>query len=93
MEIQKINSAISADIGTRKGAVKTPDSPEKVQILQPEQKVVSDDCKLLASSLEELEQIEDVDQAKMLEIRQSLRDGSFKLDIDVISEAMLKQHG
>ncbi len=93
MEIQKINSVISADISTKNGPVKTPEPAEQVQTFQPSQKSVSDDWKLLASSQQELEQMEDIDQAKMLEIRQSLREGTFELDIDAISDAMLQQHG
>ncbi|QDO81955.1 flagellar biosynthesis anti-sigma factor FlgM [Shewanella psychropiezotolerans] len=93
MEIQKINSAISTEISTKKDQAQPlvkQDNPEKS--IQAEHKVVSDDWQLLTGSQSELELLEDVDQARIDEIRQSLKSGTFKLDLDAISEAMLQQH-
>ncbi|NRD72002.1 flagellar biosynthesis anti-sigma factor FlgM [Shewanella sp. VB17] len=93
MEIQKINGAISADISTKKEPVTSPKPTETAPKLQLAHKSVSDDWKMLASSQQALQQMDDMDQTKMLEIRQSLRGGTFTLDIDAIAEAMLSQHG
>lgn len=94
MEIQKINSAISTEIGTKKGQAQLPVQQDTVgKPVSIEQKVVSDDWQLLTGSQSELEQIEDIDQTKIDEIRQSLKAGTFKLDLGAISEAMLQQHG
>lgn len=94
MEIQKINSAISTEINTKKGLVQQPVKQENAdKPMTAEQKVVSDDWQLLAGSQSALEQIDDVNQARVDEIRQSLKAGTFKLDLDAISDAMLQQHG
>ncbi|QFU20481.1 flagellar biosynthesis anti-sigma factor FlgM [Shewanella eurypsychrophilus] len=94
MEIQKINSAISTEISTKKEQTQTPiqaDKNERTEI--PTQKTVSDDWQLMSRSQPELQQLDEVDQTKIDELRQSLKTGTFKLDLDAISEAMLQQHG
>jgi len=94
MEINKVNSALSTEISTKKESAALPELKDKKsasQALPP--KAVSDDWHLLARSQPQLQQIEDVDTTKMAEIRQSLRDGSFELNLTAISEAMLQQHG
>ena len=94
MEIQKIHSAIGTEISTKKGLVQLPvKQGEAEKMAKSELKVVSDDWLLLAGSQSELEQIEEVDQARVDEIRRSFKEGTFKLDLDAISEAMLQQHG
>ena len=94
MEINKINSALSTEISTRKESATLPELTDKKPVPQGlPQKAVSDDWHLLARSQPQLQQIEDVDRTKMADIRQSLRDGSFELNIEAISEAMLQQHG
>ena len=90
--ITKINGAISADISTKK----EPAGHKPIETLlkhQLKDKPVSDDWKLLARLQPMLQQIDDIDQSKVSEIRQSLSDGSFSLDMDTIAEAMLSQHG
>ncbi len=94
MEILKINSAISTEISTKKGQTQTPIQQDKADRKEvPAQKVVSDDWQLMSRAQPELQQIDEVDQAKVDELRQSLKAGTFKLDLDAISEAMLQQHG
>ncbi|ABV34684.1 conserved hypothetical protein [Shewanella sediminis HAW-EB3] len=94
MEINKVNSAISAEISTKKESVTLPELTDKKPVSQGSTpKAVSDDWHLLARSQPQLQQLEDLDRTKMAEIRQSLRDGSFELNITAISEAMLQQHG
>ncbi|RTR38294.1 flagellar biosynthesis anti-sigma factor FlgM [Shewanella canadensis] len=94
MEINKINSALSTEISTKKESATLPELKDKKPVSQAlPQKAVSDDWHLLARSQTQLQQIEDVDRTKMAEIRQSLRDGSFELNLAAISESMLQQHG
>lgn len=93
MEINKINSTINTEMGTNKsnrGAVQ----PLKVSAeVAAATAVVSDDCKLIAHGKSRLEQLPDVDMAKVAEVRQSLIDGSFDLNIDKLTDAMVLQHG
>ncbi|BDM62725.1 hypothetical protein NFHSH190041_01770 [Shewanella sp. NFH-SH190041] len=54
---------------------------------------VSHDWHMLEQAHDDLKQTSDFDAEKVAAIRQSLRDGSFDLDIGAISQAMLRQHG
>ncbi|MCL1096231.1 flagellar biosynthesis anti-sigma factor FlgM [Shewanella kaireitica] len=93
MEINKINSAMSTEMGTSKSNRGT------VQPLKPSSDVakaaaaVSDDCKLIAHAKSRLEQLPDVDMNKVAEVRQSLIDGNFDLNLDKVVDAMVLQHG
>ncbi|WP_299489609.1 flagellar biosynthesis anti-sigma factor FlgM [uncultured Shewanella sp.] len=96
MEINKINSALNAEVGASMGQTSTKAEPKPVdnqvrQIATP--KAVSEDWELLARSQPQLQQIDGVDQAKVDALRQSLKDGTFDLDLGKITEAMINQHG
>lgn len=92
MEISKVRGAISTQVATSKnnGAVVQPLTP-KVETYQAS--AVSHDCKLIEHAKAQLEQLPDIDTAKVAEIRQSLIDGSFDLDLDKLTDAMVQQHG
>ncbi|ABZ78785.1 conserved hypothetical protein [Shewanella halifaxensis HAW-EB4] len=95
MEINKINSTINAEMGTSKsktqGFIQPLETPVFAEI-KPQQEV-SADCRLIEHSQQSLEQLPDFDLAKVAEVRQSLIDGSFELDIDKLADAMVLQHG
>ncbi|MGS0682051.1 flagellar biosynthesis anti-sigma factor FlgM [Shewanella sp. 125m-7] len=95
MEINKINSTINTEMGTSRSKTHSfsqPQQPQTVVVKKP-QAEVSDDCKLIAHNQPQLEQLPDVDQEKVAEIRQSLIDGSFEIDIAKMVDAMVQQHG
>ena len=93
MEINKINSAMSTEMGTSKSSKGT------VQPLKPSSNVakaaavVSDDCKLIDHAKSRLAQLPDVDMVKVAEVRQSLIEGNFDLNLDKVADAMVLQHG
>ncbi|MCL1124791.1 flagellar biosynthesis anti-sigma factor FlgM [Shewanella surugensis] len=96
MEINKINSALNAEVGASMSQTSTKAEPQPAQsqvkpIATP--KAVSDDWELLARSQPQLQQIDDVDQAKVDQLRQSLKDGTFDLNLGKVAEAMFNQHG
>lgn len=96
MEINKINSALNTEVGasmsnTSTKAEQQPVQSQVRQIATP--KAVSDDWELLAQTQPQLQQIDEVDQAKVDQLRQSLKDGTFDLDLGKTAEAMFNQHG
>ncbi|WP_298774699.1 flagellar biosynthesis anti-sigma factor FlgM [uncultured Shewanella sp.] len=96
MEINKINSALNAEVGSSLGqtATKAELKPVENQVRQiATPKAVSEDWELLARSQTQLEKMDDVDQAKVDALRQSLKDGTFDLDLGKVTEAMFNQHG
>lgn len=96
MEINKINSALNAEVGSSLGqtATKAELKPVESQVRQiATPKAVSEDWELLARSQPQLEIMDDVDQAKVDALRQSLKDGTFDLDLAKVTEAMFNQHG
>ncbi|MCL1140464.1 flagellar biosynthesis anti-sigma factor FlgM [Shewanella pneumatophori] len=93
MEISKLNSTIHTELATSKN--KTPvtqvaDAPVPAMLPQQE---VSDDCRLIEAAQPQLEQLPDFDLSKVAQVRQSLIDGSFKLDLEQLAETMVQQHG
>lgn len=53
---------------------------------------VSNDHQLLENVKQELAKVPDVDEQKVSFIRNALKNGTFELDFDKISEAILAQH-
>lgn len=95
MEINKINSAIGAEIGAKKSNVNaqaTP-APQSAATPLPAQLSISQDWQSLEQSQQALQQLDDMDHDKIAALRQSLQDGSFSLDLDLIADKMLNQHG
>ncbi|GIU14757.1 MULTISPECIES: flagellar biosynthesis anti-sigma factor FlgM [unclassified Shewanella] len=95
MEINKVNSTINTEMGTNRSktfSLVQPQEPQTVAAKKP-QAEVSDDCKLIAHNQPQLEQLPDVDLDKVAQIRQSLIDGSFEVDIAKMVDAMVQQHG
>lgn len=95
MEINKINSTINAEMGTSKSKTHSAGQPLPTPVaggIKPQQEV-SEDCRLIEYSQQRLEQLPDFDLAKVAEVRQSLIDGSFDLDLEKLTEAMVAQHG
>ncbi len=95
MEINKINSTINTEMGTNRSKTYSFIQPQETPaaVVKKPQAEVSEDCKLIANNQPELEQLPDVDLKKVAEIRQSLMDGSFDLDINKMVDAMVQQHG
>ena len=95
MEINKINSTINAEMGTSKSKTQSLLQPQEIPVsaqIKPQQEV-SADCRLIEHSQHRLEQLPDFDLAKVAEVRQSLIDGSFDLDLEKLTDAMVLQHG
>lgn len=92
MEIQKIHSAINAEIGVSK---RKTDQVPQAEVATPAQKPasISQDWQLLEKSHLALQQLADVDTDKVNALRASIANGSFTLDLAEIAEKMLKQHG
>ena len=92
MEISKLNSTIHTELAMSKS--KTPVIPlaEASAVIKPQQEV-SDDCRLIESAQPQLEQLPDFDLGKVAQIRQSLIDGSFELNLEQLAETMVQQHG
>lgn len=95
MEISKINSTIGAEIGANKSNVTAQDTPKPQSTTRsvPAQLSISQDWQSLEQSQQELQQLDDVDLDKIAALRQSLQEGSFSLDLDLIADKMLNQHG
>lgn len=95
MEINKINSAIGAEIGAKKSNVnaQTAPAPEAATPPVSAQLSISQDWQSLEQSQQALQQLDDVDHDKIAALRQSLQDGSFSVDLDLIADKMLNQHG
>ncbi|ABV85406.1 flagellar biosynthesis anti-sigma factor FlgM [Shewanella pealeana] len=94
MEINKVNSTVNTEMGTNRSKTFSLVQPQEPQaVVKKPQAEVSDDCKLIAHNQPQLEQLADVDLDKVAQIRQSLIDGSFEIDIDKMVDAMVQQHG
>lgn len=95
MEINKINSTINTEMGTSRSKTSSFVLPQETQavVAQKPQAEVSDDCKLIAHNQPQLAEMDDVDLDKVAEIRQSLIDGSFDIDIEQMVDAIVQQHG
>ncbi|PKG56089.1 flagellar biosynthesis anti-sigma factor FlgM [Shewanella sp. Choline-02u-19] len=95
MEISKVSSTISADMGMSKSktqsAIPVPEKPVATPIKA--QQEVSEDCRLLEHTKHSLEQLPDFDLSKVEQLRQSLVDGSFELNLEELAETMVQQHG
>ncbi|MCL1050891.1 flagellar biosynthesis anti-sigma factor FlgM [Shewanella abyssi] len=95
MDISKVSSMLNADMGMSKSktqsAALVPEKPVAVPIKV--QQEVSEDCKLLEHTKYSLEQLPDFDLNKVEQIRQSLVDGSFELNLEQLAETMVQQHG
>ncbi|WP_299809675.1 flagellar biosynthesis anti-sigma factor FlgM [uncultured Shewanella sp.] len=95
MEINKINSTINAEMGTSKSKTHSAVQPLEPPVsagIKPRQEV-SADCRLIERTQQRLDQLPDFDLAKVAEVRQSLIDGSFDLDLEKLTDAMVLQHG
>ncbi|MBB1268382.1 flagellar biosynthesis anti-sigma factor FlgM [Shewanella sp. SR44-3] len=93
MEIQKIHSALSAEIGSNKGKQAPAQAQSSVVTAAPKQATISKDWQLLEKSHDALQALDDVDTDKVNALRESLKSGAFKLDLEQIAEKMLNQHG
>ncbi|QQX80534.1 flagellar biosynthesis anti-sigma factor FlgM [Shewanella sp. KX20019] len=95
MDISKVSSMLNAEMGMSKSktqsAAPMPEKPVAVPIKA--QQEVSEDCKLLEHTKYSLEQLPDFDLNKVEQIRQSLVDGSFELNLQQLAETMVQQHG
>ncbi|WP_394202840.1 flagellar biosynthesis anti-sigma factor FlgM [Shewanella waksmanii] len=94
MEITKVNSPLSAEVGVNKRAqqpVPTNEQPAKSNAGAAQS--TSEDWQLLVEAKPQLAEIADVDSDKVAALRQALTDGSFRIDLDEIASAMLRQHG
>ncbi|MFT5787985.1 MAG: negative regulator of flagellin synthesis FlgM [Shewanella sp.] len=95
MDISKISSMLNADMGMSKSktqsAVPVPEKPAAAPIQA--QQEVSEDCRLLEHTQNSLEQLPDFDLSRVEQLRQSLVDGSFELDLEQLAETMVQQHG
>ncbi|GIU51181.1 MULTISPECIES: flagellar biosynthesis anti-sigma factor FlgM [Shewanella] len=96
MDINKISSPVTADMGTTKSKSNTSQQPEVAEIKprkMPVQSTVSDDWKLIEKTQPELANISDFNAEKVAELRQALQTGTFSLDVIKIAEAMKQNHG
>ncbi|ABE56928.1 hypothetical protein Sden_3653 [Shewanella denitrificans OS217] len=93
MEIQKIPSALSAEISTNKGQQAPTQAGAAVVTTAPKQATISKDWQLLEKSQNALHALDDIDTDKVSALRESLKNGSFELDLEKIAEQMLNQHG
>jgi negative regulator of flagellin synthesis FlgM len=93
MEIQKIPSAISTEINTNKGQQAPTQAGTPVVTAVAKQASISKDWQLLEKSQTALHALDDIDTDKVSALRESLKNGSFELDLEKIAEQMLNQHG
>ncbi|MBQ4890134.1 flagellar biosynthesis anti-sigma factor FlgM [Shewanella sp. UCD-FRSSP16_17] len=96
MDINKISSAVTADMGTTKSKSNTSQQHEVAELKtrkMPVQSTVSDDWKLIEKNQPNLADMDDFDAAKVAELRQALQNGTFSLDVKKIAEAMKQNHG
>lgn len=93
MEIQKTHSTLSTESTTDKVTLKPVISTES-KVKKPELSVsVSKDWHLIEENISQLRQMSDVDMAKVSALQESIKQGDFKLDLSLISEKMINQHG
>ncbi|MDO6679622.1 MULTISPECIES: flagellar biosynthesis anti-sigma factor FlgM [unclassified Shewanella] len=96
MDINKISSPVTADMGTTKSKASNTPQPEVAELKprqMPTPNAVSDDWQLIEKTQPQLAQVSDFDADKVAELRQALKEGSFSLDIAKIAEAMKQNHG
>ncbi|MCC4834388.1 flagellar biosynthesis anti-sigma factor FlgM [Shewanella sp. 10N.7] len=96
MDINKISSPVTADMGTTKSKANTSGQTEVAELKprkMPAQSTVSDDWKLIEKTQPELANFSDFDADKVAELRQALQTGTFSLDVKKIAEAMKQNHG
>lgn len=93
MEINKAYNTRIAELNNEKAPLK-PAAPEKVTTVKANQAInISSDWQLVENGLEKLQQVNDVDLAKVQALRESLQQGNFKIDLSQVSEKMINQHG
>lgn len=94
MEITKVNSPLSAEVGVNKRAQTHYQRDEQQAKPNPSvTKSTSDDWQLLDQAKPQLAQLAEVDSDKVSGLRQAIANGTFRIDIGEIAEAMLRQHG
>lgn len=96
MDINKISSPVTADMGTTKSKANTSQQPEVTEFKprkMPAQSSVSEDWKLIEKTQPNLANISDFNAEKVAELRQALQTGTFSLDVAKIAEAMKQNHG
>ncbi|WP_144212048.1 flagellar biosynthesis anti-sigma factor FlgM [Shewanella donghaensis] len=96
MDINKISSPVTADMGTTKSKANNTPKPEVVELsprAMPTQNAVSDDWQLIEKTQPQLAQVDDFDADKVAQLRQALQQGTFSLDVEQLAEAMKQTHG
>jgi len=93
MEINKINSTLSASLNISKSVDTLKKTLVSDHLSTSTKQDISDDWQLLEQTHRELQTILDVDMDKVAAIRQAMSNDSFELSLDKIAEKMLIQHG
>ncbi|MCL2915052.1 flagellar biosynthesis anti-sigma factor FlgM [Shewanella corallii] len=91
MEIRKTSTPQVTLVNSQKSAA--PQQAKAEVKTAGNEPAVSQDWRLLEQGHEELKSTSDFDADKVAALRQSLKDGSFDLDVGLIAGAMLRQHG
>lgn len=94
MEISKFNQ--SAVINSAKSAATKSTSPatEKSVITSESTPAkISHDFEVLSQAQQQLSSIAEVNLEKVAAVQQSIKGGSFSIDLEQIADAMSKQHG
>ncbi|PWF62565.1 flagellar biosynthesis anti-sigma factor FlgM [Shewanella sp. BC20] len=93
MEINKINSTLSAGFNTSKSVDTLKKTLVSDHLSTSNTQDISDDWQLLEQTHKELQTVSDVDMDKVAAIRQAMSNDSFELSLDKIAEKILIQHG
>ena len=93
MEISKFNQpspVTTATTNTAKTAVNPESTPASVT--QTNQAKISHDFAVLSQAQQALNDIPEVDLERVAQVQQSIKDGSFSIDLEQIAEVMSQQH-
>lgn len=93
MEILKTHSTLSTESTIEKNTIK-PIVENNTKTEAPALPInISDDWVLIEKNIPQLQKLNDVDMAKVNALQESLKQGDFKIDLSLISEKMINQHG
>ena len=94
MEISKFNQAspiTTAKTNTAKTTVKAESS--SAAVTETNAAKISQDFEILSQAQQQLSSISEVSLEKVAEVQQSIKNGSFNINLEHIAEAMSQQHG
>ncbi len=94
MEISKFNQ-VSPVTTAKTAAAETSAKAESgsAAVTETDTAKISQDFEILSQARRALSTISEVNSQRVAEVRQSVTEGSFNLDLERVAEAMFRQHG